>query len=146
MTIAKKRFNRRVYMGKNTIHSRRGQLEKLREEVRQGIFHDVSVPQCRKMRVYYLEPGEVTPLECQDIPNIVQTKYARELRSVAWSLWEIYNCGGIELQYVTYDLWYYDTLLIRKYGDELSTIEVLIDETDQYTQQRLEKGLLPPCY
>lgn len=69
------------------------------------------------MRVYYLEPGAIAPPECRDIPNIVQTKHARELRSVAWSLWEIYNCGGIELQYVTNDLRYYDSLFIRKHGD-----------------------------
>ena len=133
-------------MGKNAIRSRRGQLEKLRKEVRQGIFHEAGVRQCRLMRVYYLKPGEVTPPECLDIPNIVQTKYARELRSVAWSLWEIYNCGGIECQYLVYDLWYYDTLYLREHGDKLSTIEILIDKTDKYIQQRLEKGVLPPYY
>ena len=130
-------------MGKNAIHSRRGQLEKLRKEVRRGIFHEVGVRQCRLMGVYYLKPGEVTPPECRDIPNIVQTKYARELRSVAWSLWEIYNCDGIELQYVTYDLWYYDSLFLRQHGDKLFTIEILLDEIDKYTQQRMEKGILP---
>ena len=131
-------------MGKNAIRSRRGQLDKLREEVRQGIFRETDERHSRKMKVCYLKPGEVTPPECRDIPNIVQTKYPEELRSVAWSLWEIYNCDGIELQYITYDLWYYDSLFLRKHGDELFTIKLMLDEIDKYTQQRLEKGVLPP--
>ena len=133
-------------MSRNAIRSRRGQLDKLREEVRQGIFRETDERHSRKMKVCYLKPGEVTPPEYRDIPNIVQTKYPEELRSVAWSLWEIYNSGRFESQYLVLDLRHYDVLFIRKHGDELSTIEILLDEVDRYIQQRMEKGILPPFY
>ena len=46
-------------MSRNAIRSRRGQLDKLREEVRQGIFRETDERHSRKIKVCYLKPGEV---------------------------------------------------------------------------------------
>lgn len=99
----------------------------------------------RKMNVVYLKPDEIIPSSLQDIKNVVRTKYAREVASVAWDLFQIYQ-GRYGGQYLIYDLWYFDTFYMKS-GDKLNNIYDLLANVDRYIQKRMKNGKCPyPMY